>query len=553
MFNPFFEATHTGEREGSDWLGYWDETNSSDTPSQTAANTTLQADRAQAQSILRFSGAPFFVNNYPFSSNYNENAGGQYFIDATDRKRGPFADAVARHPMLYSRYHKSKYFCSTCHDVSNPVLANLAYANARPGDNVILPTERYPAYSYYHVERTFSEFILSAYGQQGGAPGIGPFAPERFRTSFPNNYIATCQDCHMRDVPGKGCDMRNAPNRPSREHPKSGVPTHDLTGGNIWVPWLLASTVPGSPNYDPINAQLLRQGPNVLTLDLTQGLGLNPAALLNAVERARAMLQAAASIQILQYDRTSGRLRFRVQNQTGHKLISGFPEGRRMFVNIKVYRGGQLIHEVNPYDHAVGTLKGLPPSYSPHSPPLAPHEVYRDELVYEAQMSSSLTDEAKTFHFVLADRRYKDNRIPPKGFRIEEAVGRLCEPVWEGQSRPDYFTPDEYAGGYDEVSLLVPAGADRIEVNLYYQVTSREYMEFLRDEINGTGRLTLPARAYIAQTDPFFARLRAWGNTIWQLWDRNKHVPGAAPFLMTQATWTSHKPSPVPSPPPIRR
>ncbi|MCX7992050.1 MAG: cytochrome c family protein [Fimbriimonadales bacterium] len=535
MWNPFFEATHTGEREGSDWRGYWDEATSA---SQTAANTTLQADRTQAQTIRLFNGGNFFVNNRPFSSEYDENAAGQYFIDSNNRKRGPFADAEARHQMFYSRYHKSKYFCSTCHDVSNPVLANLAYANARPGDNVVLPTEQKPAHSYYHVERTFSEFILSAYGQEGGAPGIGPFAPDRFRTSQPGNRIAMCQDCHMADVPGKGCDMRNAPNRPSREHPKSGVPTHDLTGGNIWVPWLLASAVRGSPNYDAVNARLLGQGPNVLTLDLRQGLGLNPSALLNAVERAKNMLRAAASIQHLEYDPQTGALRFRVQNQTGHKLISGFPEGRRMFLNIKVYRGGTLIHEVNPYDYNVGTLKGLSQAYSPNSPLLAAHEVYIDALVYEAQMSSSLTGEQKTFHFVLADRRYKDNRIPPKGFRIEAATARLAEPVWEGFSRPDYFTPEEYAGGYDEVSLQVPAGADRVEVNLYYQVTSREYMEFLRDEINGTGRLTLPARAYIAQTDPFFARLRAWGDTIWQLWERNKNVPGAAPFLMTQGVWT---------------
>ena len=35
--------------------------------------------------------------------------------------------------MLYSRYHKSRYFCATCHDVSNAVLANLDYANMQRG------------------------------------------------------------------------------------------------------------------------------------------------------------------------------------------------------------------------------------------------------------------------------------------------------------------------------------------------------------------------------------------------------------------------------------
>jgi hypothetical protein len=82
-----------------------------------------------------------------------------------------------------------------------------------------------------------------------------------------------------------------------------------------------------------------------------------------------------------------------------------------------------------------------------------------------------------------------------------------------------------------------------VEVNLYYQTTSREYIEFLRDEINGTGNLTLTdpgaggGPAYIVQTDPFFAQLKAWGDTIWNLWTHNMNVDGAAPFLMTQATF----------------
>ena len=64
-------------------------------------------------------------------------------------------------------------------------------------------------------------------------------------------------------------------------------------------------------------------------------------------------------------------------------------------------------------------------------------------------------------------------------------------PRWHGAAAPDYFTAAEYAGGYDDVALTIPAGADAVEVRLYYQTTSREYIEFLRDEINGNGS-TLP-------------------------------------------------------------
>ncbi len=85
-----------------------------------------------------------------------------------------------------------------------------------------------------------------------------------------------------------------------------------------------------------------------------------------------------------------------------------------------------------------------------------------------------------------------------------------------------------------------------MEVNLYYQTTSREYIEFLRDEINGNpANCTLPGSPgtpgcdqanYIVQTDPFFDQLRAWGDTIWDLWTHNMNLDGAAPYPMAQAS-----------------
>jgi hypothetical protein len=549
LFDPFFETTYGGTREGSDWLNYWDETNDSDMPSQSSADVTYQADSLLAQLITRFNGQPFYQNNLPASGNYNENAAGQFFVSPDGEKRASFSDATGRHQMLYSRYHKSKYFCGICHDVSNPVLANLAFADASPGDGTtILPSEENSAFSYFHVERTFSEFMLSDYGLQGGSLGIGPFAPENFNTSDPDNKIARCQDCHMRDVVGAGAKLNDAVLRPddSIEHPNSGQPLHDLTGGNAWVSWVLASAISGSPNYDPINDSLLNQGPAVLTMDLSQGEGINPEALIAGSDRAKQQLQLAAAIEDIAYNAITGELSFRIQNQTGHKLISGFPEGRRMFINIKAYDALEnLIYEVNPYDPLAGTLKGLNYPYTDTLPipgALSPIEIYEDMLVYETHPSSSLTGEDETFHFALATNRYKDNRIPPKGFRINEASTRISQPRWHGVDALDYFTAAEYEGGYDQVFLTIPSGASEVEVELYYQTTSREYIEFLRDEINGTGELTLTGTgaggdpAYIIQTDPFFSQLKAWGDTIWQLWTHNMDVPGASPFLMAEGS-----------------
>jgi len=561
MWDPFFETTYAGTREGSDWLGYWDETNASATPSQPAADATYADDMTTAQSILQFNGASFFTGSLP-PAGYTESASGQYFVSPDAAKRASFADANARHQMFYSRFHKSKYMCATCHDVSNPILANLGADPSQP-----LPSELDSAFSYFHVERTFSEFMLSAYGQQGGAATN----PEFQAQGAPDiTTAAKCQDCHMRDVVGPGADLRDAVVRPSDsvEHPQSGQPLHDLTGGNAWVSFVLASAIPGHADYDPTNDSLLNQGPAVLTLDLTQGEGIDPLALLAGAERAKQQLLLAATIKNLTYDPVTGVLSFQVQNNSGHKLISGFPEGRRMFVNVKAYAGGSLIYEVNPYDIDAGTLKGLSYPYQsgmglPDPQPLVVNEAYVDELVYEMKPSSTdLTGESKTFHFALATGRYKDNRIPPKGFDIDGAASRLSVPVVGGSELPTYFTDLEYAGGYDDVALAVDfgisiPGADYVEVNLYYQTTSREYIEFLRDEINGTGNLTLSSptpsgepNAYVVQTDPFFSQLKAWGDTIWNLWTHNMNVDGAAPFLMAQATF-GDPPTPCGVSPPV--
>ncbi|HNS03755.1 MAG TPA: multiheme c-type cytochrome [Anaerolineae bacterium] len=547
MWDPHFEDTYSGLREGDDWAGYWDEAGNSGpgsgTLAQTSADNARAADITAAEAISFMNGQPFFdANGQPVSPAYTEASSGQYFVSPRGFRRASFSDAAMFHGIEYSRFHKSKFFCATCHDVSNPVLANL---NADP--NQPLPSETQSSSVYFPLERTFSEFILSDYGQQGGAAGLGPFAPDVFDTSRPGNVIAACQDCHMADQPGRGAAFPEALLRTgdpatseSTEHPYSGQPVHDLTGGNMWVPTLLASTVPSSPNYDPVNAALLGQGAAALTLDLDYGLGLNAEALLAGAQRAQSKLQRAAAIEQLSFDPLSGALSFRIQNQTGHKLISGYPEGRRMFVGIKVYGPDtSLIYEINPYDAAVGTLKGLGVA---GSPPLGPGQAHLDALVYEAKNGSSLTGEQQTQHFVLSDQRYKDNRIPPLGFDIAAAPSRQTEPVWQGTIDPGYFSAAEYAGGYDAITVTLPITAAIVDVSLYYQTTSREYVAFLRREINGEAPLTLPDpnpvtrpnEAYIVQSDPFFSQLKAWGDTMWQLWLHNKDLPGAAPVLMTR-------------------
>ena len=137
-----------------------------------------------------------------------------------------------------------------------------------------------------------------------------------------------------------------------------------------------------------------------------------------------------------------------------------------MFANVRLYQGAALLWEVNPYDSATGTLRGLDAAYSPGSPALSAAESHDDATVYEAHPSSTITGEERTFHITLATGFSKDNRIPPRGFRIAEAAARQAVPAWAGATAPGYFSAAEYAGGFDAVALSLPVGGDRVEVRL---------------------------------------------------------------------------------------
>jgi len=484
---------------------------------QTEAAKTYTQDGSVLATIKLFAGDALYdpATSLPkyHSAGYVEATSGQYFIDPGNAKRGPRADAAPKHQFFYSRFHKTQYVCGTCHDVSNPVLAQVLGELGLP--------EKKAAGFYMHVERTFSEFQLSAYGRGTGAladPKIGV------------GNVDTCQDCHMRDVTGYAANKAGILLR-------SDLALHDQTGGNAWMSGILASTDATGTAYDAFNHSVLSgtRFPGA-SVDVT-GLQGRGAALLAGKSRALQQLQMAASVDKI--EDTEAHLLLRVRNNTGHKLISGFPEGRRMWLNVQFRdAAGAPIPavEVNPYAPLTITRDAQGNPIYGSGGILTNTD---DDLVYEAETTSELTGEAKTFHFVLATGRHKDNRIPPRGFDIANAAARLATPVWAGQDVPGYFTAAEYAGGYDEVVIPKPIGAAGWTATLYYQSTSKEYIEFLRNEITGTVRtLAGPTAggdtsAYLAQTDPYFSTLKGWGDAIWALW---LHNGGCAPIAMASVS-----------------
>ena len=466
------------------------------------AERTLTADVALLSSLKLFDGTPFLDASTKLprfyasrvADGYAEASSGQYFVDANGSRRGPRADAMPMHAVSYSRFHRSATLCATCHDVSNAALAN----NNAPGSS-----SSRTAASYFHLERTWSEFVSSGYAREGGR----------------------CQDCHMRRATERAARMPGVPVR-------NDLAVHDLSGGNAWILGILASVDRSGPAFDDYNDAILSGRRHPGASIETGGLQGQAAALLDGRVRALAQLHSAAAIELAGHDAST--LRLRVRNRSGHKLISGFPEGRRMWLNVRFLdAAGRVVQEVNPYEPLI-----VRKNASGSEEYVSGGDLQRthDDLVYEAKMSSTHTGETNTFHFVLATDRTKDNRIPPRGFDVATAAERLALPRAAGRDAPELFTAAEYAGGYDEVALPIPPGSVTWKATLYYQTTAKAYIEFLRDEIKGTARtLAAPSpsgesAAYIVQSDPFFGTLRGWGDAIWDLW---LHNGGSAPIEMT--------------------
>ncbi len=350
-------------------------------------------------------------------------ANGQFIYDPDPVRRGPYSDIDPSHQWLQSDFMLSADMCATCHDVSNPAFV----AGAAPGvyevDALDSPHPDGDKRNMMPVERTFSEWSASEYAT------TGVYQPQ-FAGDKLDGIVSTCQDCHMRDVTGVGSNLPGSPTR-------SDLGLHDLTGGNTFVPDIL-------PDFYP---------------------ELDVAALQAGKQRAIAMLSLAATMELtITPFEGQPAVNVRLTNETGHKLPSGYPEGRRTWIHIEAYDANDvMVYESGAYDDATGELSHDEDAKIYH---IVPGISTRLAPIIGVPTGPSL-------HFALNDTVYFDNRIPPRGF-TNAAFEQIQSPV------VDYT----YADGqyWDDTQYVLPLDARRVEVTYYYQTTSKEYIEFLRDE-----------------------------------------------------------------------
>ncbi|MFT6362853.1 MAG: hypothetical protein ACJAZ8_001263 [Planctomycetota bacterium] len=492
--------------------------------------------------------APFIANDgTPVPEGWH--GAGEYVITSGTDRLGPYPPGQALHGAAQSKYHRDPAICGTCHDVSNPVTGDLAPSH---GAMMALPPGSFsgvpgtpvagkaafnnPPHAFGVVERTYSEFVASSFDTMR-VKDFPTFSPELKRGVIKDVYDSatlgvpsgdfedgsarfyTCQSCHMQPAVGRAAKQEWLPT-----HQDLG--THDLTGGSTWMP-------------DAIR-YLDAQG------KLVQGGGLvveHHNAMDDGIVRARAMLQSAAAIDI------AGET-VRVTNLTGHKLISGYPEGRRMWLSVRwLGPGGELIQETGKYGDLEVVHKGqaytVKTLLDDHNPELRRYDVHmglrQDWAAKLLTMGTSASlplaydrldgtvlytvgDLAampvgaalSSFHFVLNDQVISDTRIPPYGMDYAESMTRNILPVPSNQ----YGNPGIGSAylNYDEFGLTPPVGAASGEIKLWYQSTSWEYIQFL--DLASTGAV------------PFLA------NAAGDMFDAWLNTGMAPPELITTAIWT---------------
>ncbi len=368
-------------------------------------------------------------------------------LDPEDRRRGPFSfppsPEIGPHHRWQSRFQgqddplAASRLCGSCHNVDNPLLS---WNENPPGGG---PAQYWPndmntaAPSFgkdmlFPIERTYEEWLNSAYADGG------VYAPQ-FAGAKPGSIVSSCQDCHMVRSTG----MAAVSNPVYRNCNTTGcLPVHVLAGGNTWVPKIIQDS----------RWRLAPPADEAKALDATAA-------------AARSMLQRAATLEIDLDDNGPQKVvTVRVINETGHKLPTGYPEGRRLWINLRAYNAaGALVYESGAYNPTTGILTED-----------AAIKVYEVEQGLTPELAA-LTglDAGPTFHFALNNTTYKDNRIPPRGYTVAAFDRPGLRPIGTTYQDGQYW---------DDTRYHVPASTERVVATLYYQLSSGEYIRFLGEK-----------------------------------------------------------------------
>ncbi len=366
-------------------------------------------------------------------------------------RKGPYTyDSFGFHAWEYSDFIQDSTFCASCHDVSAPevdnggspqIIRTLLVNGVDTG--LAMPYER--TYSEWHNSR-FADLIYIDGLDNGNGPDVPAIIGEQH-----------CQSCHM---PNTGDPLARACVFEAEGSRANNLPTHQFAGGNTWVPQLIKTEY-----GDALEANDPETGRKD-ALDATTAYAMDMLQMNSAIVQTTLSAQSATQLDVA----------VKVTNLAGHKLPTGYLEGRRMWIHVEARDASDaLFFESGAYNATTGVLTED-----------AQIKVYEAiQGIWDGVNNVCKIDDGagnKLFHFVLNDCIYKDNRIPPLGFR----GGSDPEMAPVGITYPAHPTRPGELVNYDVANYQIPITGVSLPITvtatLKFQIASKEYIDFLDDE-----------------------------------------------------------------------
>ena len=285
--------------------------------------------------------------------------------------------------------------------------------------------------------------LLDAAGKDTGYP----FPLDTTTTEWASSEYAlpgttkSCIDCHMTTARGDSLALSTYPSAMRRANPRM----HLFVGGNEW-------------GLDAVQMAFPELGAE------------RSAAFEAAREATRAMLASAVKVEVLpagavQAGGSEVTVTVRVTNLAGHKFPSGYADGRRAFLQVELQDDkGQTLGLLGRYDATAARLD-----------PTAELRVW--EAVHAEHLAGGGHIE---WHIAKNDTVVKDTRIPPAGFHPTSAAA-IAMTAAVGAD----FGPLDAIRNHDDVPVRfqslspLPAGSLQITARVFYQSTTREFVEAL--------------------------------------------------------------------------
>lgn len=335
---------------------------------------------------------------------------GQYTISPSTAKRaGRGMMPTGGHMVVQSDYPASSESCAICHSLFNPV----------EDAHDAVPTNL--GFDYYE-QRTFEEWQDSTFSRPG--------EPD-------------CVACHMRV--GQGSAVRDGPEY-------SDLKIHSFVGGNRFA--IDAVAILNRGLFSPAQNEL-RMVREWVKESLAEAARLE---ITNAQPRLMGMSGQAVPLNV------------RLTNLTGHKLPTGYPEGRRVYLEVTLSLDGHTSQIVSgEWNQETG-------------------DVIRDPQLraYETEHGRVENGVGRREHsLILMNQIITDTRIPPRGFDPSPGREDMLPQGRDYGDGPPYRHWDDHTYMIEPPSVFVTT-TGTVTVRAMYQSTDGEVIRYLLDRTAGS-------------------------------------------------------------------